>query len=60
MRACPLIWAGVLHLAGIPVHANQTNRPPPGIKGEARRAAPDRPHGQALLQRPAPNFWGVG
>jgi hypothetical protein len=57
MRACPFAWAGVFHLHRIPVHTCQANHPPPGIKGEARRAAPDRPIGQALLQRPAPNFW---
>ena len=30
----------------------------PGIKGEARRAAPDRPLGRALLQRHQQNFGG--
>ncbi len=40
------------------------DRPPapstpwPGIKGEARRAAPDRPLGRALLRRHQQNFCG--
>jgi hypothetical protein len=32
--------------------------PLPGIKGEARRAAPDRPLGRALLERHQQNFGG--
>jgi hypothetical protein len=50
----------MLEVFGLPTEHFHHPFPLPGIKGEARRAAPDRPLGRALLQRLAQNFGGRG